>query len=328
MNYIVFDLEWNQPMSKNSAIYKKIGKALSCELIQIGAVKLDEKKRMIASFNQYIAPSFYKKLNPRISKITGISQKELDSAPSFEKAFSNFISWCGNDSALISWGADDIQVLAKNMSLFPVNKNIPNCFDAQNHFSQLMQTGKNRLSLRNAMSIYDINPSPDHEFHNAVDDAYYTALVIQKLGDMSELKEYECSINWDKINERHRINEQNDIERKVRSINATFETGFALKPPCPICGKETSVTEGYLPEDRYNWLGLSDCPTHGLVKTHLNFTKAEKSGFIVKRFAELSEEQHPAYIKTKHIQWAKKISELNKKENKNVNRNRRKQKKL
>lgn len=328
MNYIIFDLEWNQPISKHSAVYKKMGKALSCELIQIGAVKINEQKQMLGSFNQYIAPSFYKKLSPRISKITGITQKELETAPSFEKAFSSFIAWCGENSALISWGADDIQVLAKNMSLFPVEKKLPACFDAQNHFSQLMQTGNNRLSLRNAMAVYEISPSSEHEFHNAVDDAYYTALVIQRLESLKELEKHECKINWEKIAASQKPSEQNDIEKKVRSISSTLETGFALKPPCPICGKETSITEGYLPEDRYNWLGLSDCPIHGLVKTHLNFTKAEKVGFIVKRFAELSDEQHPAYVKTKHIQWANKISALNKKENKSVNKNRRKQKKL
>ena len=71
MQYIVVDLEWNQPVSYNSAVYRRIGDSLMFEVIQIGAVKLDAGLRMRGSFNQFIAPANYKKLHPRISRITG-----------------------------------------------------------------------------------------------------------------------------------------------------------------------------------------------------------------------------------------------------------------
>ena len=42
MQYIVLDLEWNQPISYHSPAFKSVGGKLLFELIQIGAVKVDE----------------------------------------------------------------------------------------------------------------------------------------------------------------------------------------------------------------------------------------------------------------------------------------------
>ena len=43
MQYIVLDLEWNQPISYHSPAYKSVGGKLLFEMIQIGAVKVDEQ---------------------------------------------------------------------------------------------------------------------------------------------------------------------------------------------------------------------------------------------------------------------------------------------
>ena len=61
LNYIVFDMEWNQPISKNSYPYVKIGSQLTNEIIQIGAYKLNDKFQITDSFCRYVHPSFYKK---------------------------------------------------------------------------------------------------------------------------------------------------------------------------------------------------------------------------------------------------------------------------
>ena len=42
MQFIVLDLEWNQPTSYQSPVFRKIGDSLLFEVIQIGAVKLGE----------------------------------------------------------------------------------------------------------------------------------------------------------------------------------------------------------------------------------------------------------------------------------------------
>ena len=90
MQYIVMDLEWNQPTSYNSSAYKSVGEKLLFELIQIGAVKMNEKMEVVDSFTQMIRPVHYARLHPRIKRITHITQEELDEAPAFDEALRKF----------------------------------------------------------------------------------------------------------------------------------------------------------------------------------------------------------------------------------------------
>lgn len=50
MHYIILDLEWNQPMSYQSHVYREVGDRLIFEMIQIGAVKLDDSPRWWTAF--------------------------------------------------------------------------------------------------------------------------------------------------------------------------------------------------------------------------------------------------------------------------------------
>ena len=83
MHYIIIDLEWNQPLSHMSSAFRRVGDRLMFEMIQIGAVKLDERRRLVGSFSTLITPEFYMKLHPRIHRITGIAQEDLADAPRF-----------------------------------------------------------------------------------------------------------------------------------------------------------------------------------------------------------------------------------------------------
>ena len=60
MNYIILDMEWNQPFYKERALLKPV--YLRGEIVQIGAVKLDEKFQFVDSFKLSIRPRFYKKM--------------------------------------------------------------------------------------------------------------------------------------------------------------------------------------------------------------------------------------------------------------------------
>ena len=51
MNYIVFDLEWNQPLY--AGMQKKHPVYLEGEIIEIGAVKFDEHDEMLDSFKAF-----------------------------------------------------------------------------------------------------------------------------------------------------------------------------------------------------------------------------------------------------------------------------------
>ena len=61
MNYIVFDLEWNQ----NPDGRKHPDSRLPFEIIEIGAVKLNEKREIIDTFQCLIKPKVYLSLKKK-----------------------------------------------------------------------------------------------------------------------------------------------------------------------------------------------------------------------------------------------------------------------
>jgi len=60
MNYVVIDLEWNQAMSSNSAVFNKLPIRLRGEIIEIGAVKLDENMKPGEEFTVDVKPVYFK----------------------------------------------------------------------------------------------------------------------------------------------------------------------------------------------------------------------------------------------------------------------------
>ena len=156
MQYIVLDLEWNQPLSYHSPASKSVGGKLLFEMIQIGAVRVDEQLRVVDSFSQLIAPQHYVKLHPRIQRITHISPEDLAGAPDFNAAVAAFAAWCGEDYALLTWGCDDISVLDQNMSFFQSETKLAKIYDIQRLFGEVIGNSKERTGLKAAMEHFEI----------------------------------------------------------------------------------------------------------------------------------------------------------------------------
>jgi hypothetical protein len=77
MQYIVLDLEWNQPVSYQSAAYRKVGDRLLFEVIQFGATKLDEELNIVDTISIPVCPTHYLTIHPRVKRMTGLSQEVL-----------------------------------------------------------------------------------------------------------------------------------------------------------------------------------------------------------------------------------------------------------
>ena len=305
MHYIIVDLEWNQPLSHQSSIFRRVGDRLMFEMIQIGAVKLDEQRRMKGSFSRLIAPEHYMKLHPRIRRITGITQEDLSDAPRFHEALDQFIDWCGEDTVLLTWGGDDISVFQQNLDFFKTKKELPKFYDLQKLYCAVNENGKNRKGLSAALDYYGIAVTDEHPFHNAVADAYYTALVFQQFPDATAaLNHPEAARQLGKARSGKR---EASEEKAVKSERGYFSSSFAKLIPCPVCGKKGHADEGYV-----IWRGvktaLADCPDHGLMYAQVTFNGNEEEQLIAKRRVYLSDEQNPAYVVTKHLQWQQKAT--------------------
>ena len=111
MDYIVFDLEWNQcPYVKGQE-----NERIPFEIIEIGAVKLNSEKQIIDQYQVLIQPRVYKKLHFRTKEILHLEMEELENGVAFYKAIREFLKWCGESYQFCTWGNSDLLELQRNM---------------------------------------------------------------------------------------------------------------------------------------------------------------------------------------------------------------------
>ena len=115
MNYIIMDLEWNQALNPSKTVREPV--LLHGEIIQIGAVKTDDKFNLIDKIKINVRPKYYKKMNPHVAQITGITDMQLTSGETFPQSFRRFKEWCGSEFRFITWGFDDLNMLADILRL-------------------------------------------------------------------------------------------------------------------------------------------------------------------------------------------------------------------
>ncbi len=196
MNYIIFDLEWNNVFNY------KTNKGFN-EIIEIGAVKLNDRLEIVDSFKQLIKPAVTKKLSSNFKSLTRITMEEIkaDGLP-FDEAFNDFARWCGNgdnNTVFLSWSQSDLYTLVDNFAKF---KNtalvsfIKKYADAQSYCMQFIEDHSgNQISLANCAEKFEIDIDTS-VLHRAVEDCFVSACCIKKVFDKDKFKRYinECDI--------------------------------------------------------------------------------------------------------------------------------------
>ena len=83
MHYVVMDLEWNQAMSSKSSVFNKLPIHLRGEIIEIGAVKLNEDMTPGEEFQIDVKPMYFKRMHYKVKKLTGFDRERLAAGVSF-----------------------------------------------------------------------------------------------------------------------------------------------------------------------------------------------------------------------------------------------------
>ncbi|MBH1940813.1 exonuclease domain-containing protein [Mobilitalea sibirica] len=189
MQYIVFDLEFNQASSSEIVPSDKKAKS-QCpfEIIQIGAIKLASDFRATATFNRFIKPAVYKKVSPFITDLTGITTEQLVKEGLFPEVFYAFLDFIGEPSEAVFcvWGRTDMKELYRNAKYYDLDQNLlPKMYiNVQPYVSTYLGFSKNNL-LRLQNSVEALGIGITFPFHNALYDAYYTAQILKKLNPIS-----------------------------------------------------------------------------------------------------------------------------------------------
>ncbi|MBE5802166.1 MAG: exonuclease domain-containing protein [Clostridiales bacterium] len=299
MQFIVLDLEWNQPVSYQSAAYRKVGDSLLFEVIQIGAAKLNEKLEIVDTISVLICPTHYLTIHPRVKRMTGLSMDVLGDAPAFPEAMTAFADWCGGDCAFLTWGCDDVSVLKQNMDFFRVEQELPKMYDIQRLYADAMKLS-GQTALKTAMEALGIEPDEQRSFHNAENDAYYTAQVLQKLPDPMAVLKYE---------EQPRKLSHNDRRSRFRatsmvpSVKAALESDALTAPRCPTCNQPTELSTELVPQAVGKYVALSRCKHHGLMFVKARFALLPDGQKGMHLSVLPANRQTKAYVHTKELQY-------------------------
>ena len=200
---IVLDLEWNQPFSMRSMITTPV--RLHGEIIQIGAVKLNEQLEIVDTFKVMVKPKYYPYMHRKISRLTQISNADLAYGFPFKQAFAYFTAWCPEDAVFLTWGNEDFKVLHSNISVHKIKGyHLPKAYDVQRAFSRQIVKERRQYSLIQAM---DMIQEPACTAHDALHDAMNTVQVLRHLDLPSLLNDDHPDIPYSQENGLQEMNE-------------------------------------------------------------------------------------------------------------------------
>lgn len=171
--FIIYDLEatcWRSP------------KPRQVEIIEIGAVKVNEKLEIIDEFCEFILPIVHPKIDRFCTKLTSITQEDVDPADNFDVVVQRFEEWMSPQAAptvLLSWGEFDKRQFAADAKLHNMDLNWLKYWACmQSHYSKY-KGAKNQIGLKNALKLEGLEFNGTQ--HRAIEDARNMAELFIKV---------------------------------------------------------------------------------------------------------------------------------------------------
>lgn len=285
MNYIVFDLEWNQGSSRRDHLLHE----LPFEIVEIGAVKLDESFQETATFHRLIRPKVYRHMHRITGDIIHLTMKDLEKGDPFETVAADFLAFCGDDFSFCTWGSLDLTELQRNFEYFHLPKlseePIP-FYDVQKLYALSRGEGARRQhSLESAVT--DLSITQDLPFHRAIHDAIYTARIFATLPE-----EVKKNISFNNFNapkkRRQEVHIVFDdyakyISREFPSKEAMFLDREVSSMKCYLCHKNIRRKIKWFSRDGKQYLGAARCDKHGYMRYKIRVNRTENGNcFCVK----------------------------------------------
>ena len=274
MQYIVLDMEWNQPWPGSPSAQKVLPVAIHGEIIQIGAVRVSEEQNIQDEYQRLILPKYYKRLNKRVSSLTGIKEAQLKAeGRPFPEVMEEFREWCGRDCVFLTWGFDDIRILKENMALHDIESDwVDRWYNAQLIFNAQTDGTSAQKALKTAMEIFGIEAT--RPAHDALGDAYHTALICARLDLKKGAAEYDEALKSHE-NGFHGAELPGCIARKVfydyADKRAALSAMAGEENICPICNSRM-LGSRWFAQPGHRYMDLATCPQDGkfLIRVRLS----------------------------------------------------------
>lgn len=307
MNYIVVDLEWNQAMSSKSSVFNKLPIKLRGEIIEIGAVKLDENMQPAEEFTIDVKPVYFKRMHYKVKKLTGFDKERLAKGYSFRDAFEKFREWCGEDVTFLTWGCDDRGIMEQNIIIHDLDWDwIADWINLQLIYNMQTDGDKNQKSLATAMEHFNIEQT--RVAHDALGDAYNTALVCTKLDIAQGLAQYEDASRMLSLRTHKQQSGENKGPEPLEHLvfpgyiskSEAFADSELINLPCPDCGKELSC-QRWINQGDQRYMNIYTCPDCGSYLLRLKFRKHEDSTWAANRLVYKADDDTLDFYRSKAV---------------------------
>lgn len=173
MNYIIFDLEATCVEDKTIPFQN--------EIIEIGAVKLNSQLEKVGEFTTFIKPIINPTLTDFCTRLTTITQSQVDEAGTFSEGLQAFLEFIGDEEyVLLSWGGYDKNQLTKDCELH----SLQNGFLKQHynlkklHHEKILLKKDRQMGMKAALRNAGLKIVGTH--HRGLDDAINIARILQK----------------------------------------------------------------------------------------------------------------------------------------------------
>ncbi len=298
MNYVVFDLEWNQ---SNTGVSSRV-EGLPFEIIEIGAIKVNADGALDAEFNELIRPQVYKEMHRITGKIVHLTMEELKHSRTFPEVATRFEMWCGTAPFLYcTWGTLDVMELQRNRKYYdmmPLTEKPMPYLDVQKLFALTYDANepRKRRALQDAVDYLQIEKHVP--FHRAFSDAYYTAKVLQEIMQVNPkvLSKVSYDVYYPPTSRETEVKHQFDTYFKY--ISRTFPGKHELlndkevsSSKCYLCNRNLKKRVRWYTTNNRNYVCLAYCEVHGFLKGKIRVNKtAEGEVFAVKTTRLVDEE--------------------------------------
>ena len=181
MNYhLVVDLEatcWEHVASPNGSTIVEP----EMEIIEIGAVMLDEQFNVIDEFQTFVKPIVTEKLSAFCKNLTHISDDDVSSAPYFKSALLNFLAWIGDRKpfTFYSHGNYDRDQFQKDCARHGIEYPFTNHVNLKELFSKKTGVKYKNTGLGNCLRL--LNLTFEGSKHRGIDDARNIAKIAKIL---------------------------------------------------------------------------------------------------------------------------------------------------
>jgi inhibitor of KinA sporulation pathway (predicted exonuclease) len=190
MQHIFVDFEMNQVPRKG---HPDVLPALLHEIVEIGAVKLDQDYRQVGKYSAYVRPQCFE-ISPACTRVTGIREEDVAEAKPLPEALEDFLRWIGEEpTRTYAWSDSDKKQLfqecqAKELWAGGVPKPFRRWMDFQRIYTRLLGlSSRNRISLKNAIGGIEVNFAGTQ--HSAADDAENSAVLLTLVHDKEAFEE-------------------------------------------------------------------------------------------------------------------------------------------